>query len=269
MRVLLVDDEPLALTRLKIGFRDIPDTIVVGTAEDGETALTRIAELRPDVVVLDMKMPIRNGLDVARALSADDAPEVIFVTAYDQYAPEAFDVEAADYLLKPVHFDRLRIAVERARKRKAHREAGATIEELAGLVRALRERPEIDPPSLRKYESELWIPGTNGMTRVPVAAIMWIEAARDYALIHTSTRSFILRETMGALEERLDPALVLRVHRSAFVNPASVTAIRKLGKGLIALTLGNGHITPVGPSYTKAVVAALGARIPESQPQSF
>lgn len=266
MRILLVDDEPLALSRLKIGFREIPNTTVVGTASDGETALAQVAALRPDVIVLDMKMPLMNGLEVARALSVEDAPEVIFVTAYDQYAPEAFDVEAADYLLKPVHFDRLRIAVERARRRRASREAGVTIAELSSLVEALRERPDAEPSSSRKYETELWIPGANGMTRIPVAGIMWIEAARDYALIHTETRSFILRETMGALEERIDPRVVLRVHRSAFVNPSFVEAIRKLGKGLVALTLVNGHVVHVGPSYTKAVVAALGAR--GSQPQS-
>jgi two-component system, LytTR family, response regulator len=266
MRVLLVDDEPLALARLKVGFQEIADTVVVGTASDGESALAQVVALRPDVIILDMKMPLMNGLEVARALSAGDAPEVIFVTAYDQYAPEAFDVEAADYLLKPVHFDRLRIAVDRARKRRAAREAGATIAELTGLVQSLQQRPAADDSPLPAYESELWIPGAHGMTRVPVAGIMWIEAARDYALIHTATRSFILRETMGTLEERIDPAVVLRVHRSAFVSLSSVAAIRKVGKGLIALTLVNGHVVHVGPSYTKAVVAALGLQNSQNGP---
>jgi two-component system LytT family response regulator len=258
VKVLLVDDEPLALARLQAAFTDIPGTEVVGTASDGEAALQAVSGLRPDLVILDMRMPLRNGLEVARALKDEAAPEVIFVTAFDEYAAEAFDVEAADYLLKPFHFDRLRIGVERARRRRTLRESGALVAELASEIEALRERP--GPRPTDAYETEIWIPGSSGMTRVPVASIMWIEAARDYALLHTSVRSFILRETMGALEERLDPAVVMRVHRSAFVSPAAVRGFSRLGKGLIALTLVNDHVVPVGPSYTKAVLSALGAR---------
>lgn len=259
MKVLLVDDEPLALARLQAAFRDIDGTDVVGTASDGEAALRGVSGLRPDLMILDMRMPLRNGLEVARALKGDEAPEVIFVTAFDEYAAEAFDVEAADYLLKPVRFERLRIAVERARRRRALRKSGSLIAELTSELEALRDRPAVrQPPGT--YETEVWIPGSGGMTRVPVASIMWIEAARDYALLHTSVRSFILRETMGALEERLDPTVVMRVHRSAFVSPSAVRGFSRLGKGLIALTLVNDHVVPVGPSYTKAVLSALGAR---------
>lgn len=260
MRVLLVDDEPLALARLQVAFRDIPGTKVVGTAADGHKALLGVEALEPDLVVLDMRMPERSGLEVARALTGDKAPEVIFLTAFDQYAAEAFDVEAADYLLKPAHFDRLKVAVERARRRRESRHSGTRIAELTSVVEALRDRRVAEPSSGRTYDSEIWIPGSSGMARVPVTSIMWIEAARDYALLHTSSRSFIMRETMGALEERLDPAIVMRVHRSAFVSPPAVRGFSRLGKGLIALTLVNDHVVPVGPSYTKAVLASLGAR---------
>ncbi len=259
MKVLLVDDEPLALSRLRMAFADIPDCVVVGAAADGEKALRAVEELSPELLVLDMRMPSLSGLEVARALTGPTRPEVVFVTAFDQYATEAFDVEAADYLLKPVRFDRLRVAVDRARRRLASRDSGAVIAELTSVVESLTGRSGTEPQAGRTYETEMWIPGANGMTRLAVASIMWIEAARDYALIHTGARSFILRETMAALEERLDPSVVMRVHRSAFVSPPAVRSFNRVGKGLIALTLMNGHVVPVGPSYTKAVLAALGA----------
>lgn len=258
LRVLLVDDEPLALARLEVGFRDIPDTVVAGFARNGEEALVRIRALRPDVVILDVKMPLRDGLEVARTLVGDDAPEVVFVTAYEQFAPGAFEIEAADYLLKPIRFDRLRVAVERARRRRAARAAGARIEELESAVDALRGGTRAGVAS-SAYESELRVPGPQGAVRVATASIVWIEAARDYVILHTVARSLILRETMARMQERLDPAQALRVHRSAFVNPAAVTGIQRLGKGQIAVVLPDGQAITVGPNYSQGVLGALTA----------
>ncbi|HYC98147.1 LytTR family DNA-binding domain-containing protein [Brevundimonas sp.] len=259
MRVLLVDDEPLALARLEVGFREIADARIVGFARNGEEAIAQIGSLRPDVVILDVKMPLRDGLEVARTLDGDDAPEVVFVTAYEQFAPSAFEIEAADYLLKPIRFERLRVAVERARRRRAARDAGARIEELESVVDALRaDTRVVDDPA--PYESELWVPSLHGVVRVATASIVWIEAARDYVILHTAARSLILRETMGRMQERLDPALALRVHRSAFVNPAAVTGIQRLGKGQIAVVLSDGQAVTVGPNYSRRVLDALNAR---------
>jgi len=259
LRVLLVDDEPLALARLEVGFREIADARIVGFARNGEEAIAQIGSLRPDVVILDVKMPLRDGLEVARTLDGDDAPEVVFVTAYEQFAPSAFEIEAADYLLKPIRFERLRVAVERARRRRAARDAGARIEELESVVDALRaDTRVVDDPA--PYESELWVPSLHGVVRVATASIVWIEAARDYVILHTAARSLILRETMGRMQERLDPALALRVHRSAFVNPAAVTGIQRLGKGQIAVVLSDGQAVTVGPNYSRRVLDALNAR---------
>lgn len=257
MRVMLVDDEPLALERLQVFFQDIAGAEVVGSATDGEAAGAGIAALKPDLVILDVQMPAKSGLAVAAALAPADRPEIVFVTAFEQYAPDAFDVEAADYLLKPVRLDRLRQAVERARRRRSAREALSRAAELEGVVAELRASKP--PAGEIVYEDALWAPGRSGMVRVPIASVDWIEAAKDYVLLHTASRSHILRTTMGALEQRLDPAQMMRVHRSAFVRPGAVREVERLGKGLIALKLAGEATVQVGPNYARSVLERLGA----------
>lgn len=243
LRVLLVDDEPLALRRLETLFGDIDDVEVVGTASTGEEAEERIAALKPDLVMLDISMPQKSGIRVAADLVADPRPEIIFVTAFEQYAPDAFEVDAADYLLKPVRFDRLRQAVERARRRRAMRDAA--------------DRVASAPPEEIREEA-IWVQVASGNLRLPIAQIEWVEAARDYVLLHTSTRSHIHRISMTALEQLLDPQLLTRVHRSTFIRPALVKAVQRLGKGLIALEMEDGAIVQVGPSYVRVVLDRLG-----------
>ena len=226
MRVLLVDDESLALDRLDTFFSDIENVDVVGRARDGDEALEKIRELLPDLVILDVQMPGRNGLRTAADIEVEPKPELVFVTAHEHYAPDAFDVDAADYLLKPVRFDRLRQAVDRARRRREMREqaqrAGRLEEELAQVRAAgTPTRPEDDG---------FWVPERHGERRVPIDTIDWIEAARDYVLLHTSMRSHLLRITMAALEERLAGSPLLRVHRSAFVRPDKVTEVQRSGR---------------------------------------
>lgn len=245
LRVLIVDDEPLALERLKVAFRDIDGATLVGEAEDGEAAAQKIAELKPDLVLLDVQMPGLDGMSLAAKLGPVDRPEIVFVTAFNQYAPDAFDVEAADYLMKPVRFDRLKLAVERARRR---REARAAL--------AAMETPAADATA---YETEIWAPTTRGLARVPVEAIVWIEAAGDYAMLHADSRSYMIRATMSGLQGRLDPGQLARVHRSAFVRLALVESVKRLGKGLIALVLPDGSEVHVGPNYTQDVLAQLKA----------
>jgi DNA-binding LytR/AlgR family response regulator len=242
LRTLLVDDEPLALERLRVFFRDIPGTEVVGTARDGREAAEAIERLKPDLALLDIQMPEQNGLRVAATLPPEDRPEIIFVTAFEQYAPDAFEVEAADYLLKPVRFDRLWQAVERAKRRRR--------------MRALADRAEASPAGESREEG-LWVPTRAGAVFVPVEAIDWIEAQRDYVMLHTATRSHILRISMRALEEKLDPGQLMRVHRSAFARPGNVVEVQRLGRTINALVLKDGAIVQVGPNYSKAVAERL------------
>lgn len=243
LRVLIVDDEPLAIDRLREFFRDIEEVEVIGDASDGKSAAEAIAALKPDLVMLDIQMPERSGMAVAADLPVEGRPEIIFVTAFEHYAPDAFEVEAADYLLKPVRFDRLRQAVTRARRRRALLEAAA--------------RAGTGASAQSPWHDAIWVQVRSGTVRVPVDMIDWIEAAKDYVLLHTQTRSYLHRSSMSALEGILDPAQLMRVHRSSFVRPARVEGIERLGKGLIALKLSDGAVVAVGPNYTKDVLKRM------------
>lgn len=253
MRVLLVDDEALALDRLRTLFDDIEDVDVVGAAADGDQALAMIASEAPDVVILDIQMPGRNGLRTAAELDAETRPEIIFVTAHEHYAPDAFEVDAADYLLKPVRFDRLRQAVNRARRRREQREQAARSGRLAEEVEALKSRTG----ARASEDAGFWVPERSGHRWVPMETIGWIEAARDYVLLHTDTRSHMLRATMSALEEKLKDTGLMRVHRSAFVRPGKVAEVRRANRSL-TLVLDDGAHVQVGPSYADALTDMLG-----------
>ena len=239
MRVLLVDDEPAALERLQALLAQLADVTVIGSAPDGSSALKAIEADRPDLVLLDIQMPELNGLTVAAKIPVAHRPEIVFVTAFEMYAPDAFEVEAADYLLKPVRFDRLRQAIERARLRQM-----------------LRSQLTLITPA-EAHGDGIWVQTRHGHVRVLLLEIDWIEAAGDYVMLHTATRSHIHRATMNALERKLNPAELTRVHRSAFVRPARVTEVKRLGKGLISLVLQDGVNVAVGPSYVNAVTERL------------
>lgn len=241
MRVLLVDDEPAALERLKALLAQLTDLTIVGMASDGAAALAAIQAEKPDLVLLDVQMPELNGLTVASRLPADQRPEIVFVTAFEMYAPDAFEVDAADYLLKPVRFDRLRQAIERARRRQM-----------------MRTQLTLTTETDAADTDGIWVQTRQGHVRVLIREIDWIEAAKDYVLLHTPTRSHMHRITMTALERQLDPQRLIRVHRSAFVAPDRVREIRRTGRGLASLVLIDGVMVQVGPTYLPTVMARLG-----------
>jgi DNA-binding LytR/AlgR family response regulator len=252
LRTLLADDEPLAIERLTFLLGDIAGTEVVGTASNGREAAEKIAELKPDLVFLDVQMPEQNGLRVAAGLAPEERPEIVFVTAFEQYAADAFEVEAADYLLKPVRFDRLWQAVERAKRRKYLRRIAERAEELDAGAGAEETRSA--------HEDGIWVQTRTGATFVPIEAIDWIEAQRDYVMLHTATRSHIVRMSMRSLEEKLDPKQLMRVHRSAFARPSNVVEVQRMGRSIGALVLRDGAIVQVGPSYAGNVAERLKLR---------
>lgn len=250
LRVLLVDDEPLALERLEALIADFPDIEVVGKALDGLEAAEKIEADPPDLALLDIQMPHRDGMSLAKALKGSPQTDVVFVTAFHQFAVEAFDVDAVDYLLKPVEPGRLKLALDRARRRRT---AGP------------RPEPVLEPldaaTGSEPYSGTVWVRRPRGLVRVELTDVEWIEAARDYVLLHTLSRSHMYRTTMEALSRRLDPALMVRVSRSAFVRRDAVVRAQRRGRGSLVLELTDGAEVPVGNTYTHAVSREFGMKI--------
>jgi DNA-binding LytR/AlgR family response regulator len=236
LRVLIVDDEPLARRRLEILLREQPAVELVGAASDGAAARRMIAELTPDVVLLDIKMPGLTGLELLDALGPE-APIVIFVTAFDRFALDAFDRAAFDYLLKPVEPARLAASLARARAALAERAAADRVRELEEVLLNLRSGPAVPAPG--GYDREIWIQERGGRTSLPIAVIDWVAAERDYVRIHAGARSYLVRQSIGALAARLDPKLFIRVHRSSLVRADRIVRIRHAaGRGAVSLSTG-------------------------------
>jgi two-component system, LytTR family, response regulator AlgR len=236
----VVDDEPLAVERLQLLLARCQAVELAGTANDGEAAL-RIAEaIKPDVVLLDIAMPGMDGIDVARALSDSSVnPAIVFVTAFDNFAVAAFDVAAIDYLMKPVQVDRLERALARVR---AWLEGGGTA------------------PSNKqtKHVEEFWVPDHSGLVRIAASDIERVTAERDYMRLHVGPRSWLIHRTIGKLEEDLDPALFLRVHRSVIVRKDTVTGLYRDEAGHWTARLRDGAEQRIGRSYIDDVKRFAG-----------
>lgn len=257
-RVVVVDDEPLAIRGLKISLARVPGVALVGTARDGVEALEVIGREKPDIVLLDILMPRMDGLALAEALAVEDGPAVIFVTAYGQYAIDAFELAAVDYLMKPVTLPRLRAAIKRALARLEADSAQQRVAEMQRVIEGFRTSAagELEGGAGRS----LWISDPRGRTRVPLASVDWFEAQRDYVKIHAGSETYIQRGTLADLESKLDPATFQRIHRSAIVNLQAVRALRRRAWSLCAVTLRTGEEAPIGRSY----LAGLKARLKQS-----
>lgn len=242
MKALIVDDEPLAVERMQILCARLPGLQLVGTAIDGEAALRLIEALTPDLVFLDIAMPGLTGIDVANALEGRvDAPSVVFVTAFDQFAVAAFDAAAVDYLLKPVAPDRLERAVARVAERR-QRSADAPLE--AAMPRSA-------------FAREFWVPNRGELARVSVDDIDRIEAERDYMRLVAGSRSWLIHETIGALQARLDPDAFVRIHRSAIVRKSRIERLAHDGQGNWTAELTGGHNQRIGRTYLASVRGAI------------
>jgi len=239
LRILVVDDEPLAVERLQLLLARLPAVTVAGTANDGEAALRIAQAVAPDLVLLDIAMPGMDGIDVARALSESAVdPAIVFVTAFDNFAVAAFDVAAIDYLMKPVQPDRLERALERVR---AH---------LAGGGREAR-------PAARHVE-EFWVPDHSGLVRIAARDIERITAERDYMRLHVGQRSWLIHRTIAKLEEELDPAMFIRVHRSVMLRRDTITGLYRDEAAHWTARLKDGGEQRVGRSYVDAVKRFAG-----------
>ena len=254
--ILLVDDEPLALRRLEIICRQISGCEVVGTADNGQAAISLIADLKPDIVLLDVHMPVLDGFGLLRELPDNSPPQIIFVTAYDHYGPRAFEESAVDYLLKPVEIGRLEQAIGRARARKEAASAADRLEEMELLVAKLR-RAAARSHSAPRWEREIWIKDRTRAYRVNADTVEWVEAARDYVVLHTGDRNHIMRETMAGMEERLGPGPFIRTHRSAIVNMDHVREVVRKPSGAMTLRMMSGAKVPVGRRQASGIYEKL------------
>ena len=222
IKALIVEDEPLARERLRNLLAAERDVVIVGESADGRSAVSAIREHRPDLVFLDVNMPELNGFGVIETIGPDRMPAVIFVTAYDQFAVRAFDAHALDYLLKPFDADRFRTAVARARETLRHRDEGQINSRLDALLDEVR-RPD--------YLERIAVRVSGKIVLLRTDEIEWIGAEGNYARLHTSSQSHLIRETMGALEAKLDPARFLRIHRSTIVNTDAIAELEPLYQG--------------------------------------
>ncbi len=215
MRALIVDDERLARRGVVLRLKKLDDIEIVGECSDGLSAVQKILELSPDVVFLDIQMPGMDGFEVLRALPKENLPNVIFLTAYEQHALRAFEVHALDYLLKPVDDERFAAAVDRARN------LGDSVSKVRMSDRILRMLGR----DSEKYTSRFAVRTGSRLQIVHVEDIVWVSAAGDYTELHVRGRSHLLRETMNSLEQRLDPAKFLRIHRSRIVRTDSIVEL--------------------------------------------
>ncbi len=227
---LIVDDEPLAIERLQLLCARQPDINLVGTASDGEAALRLAEQLNPDLLLLDIAMPGMDGLEVAKNLSEKgQSPAIIFVTAFDKFAVEAFGVAAIDYVLKPVESERLSLAVSRVRERKVV--TAGTAEE---------ESP---------WAEEFWVPYKSELRRIASSEIDRVEAERDYMRLHVGSASYLLHQTISGLEERLNPAEFVRLHRSHLVRKDWISGLRHDGGGIWMACLKCGTEIRIGRTH--------------------
>ncbi|HUP90387.1 MAG TPA: LytTR family DNA-binding domain-containing protein [Longimicrobiales bacterium] len=216
MRALIVDDEPLGRERLRMHVVNDPRIEIVGEAADGKEAIEQIDALQPDLVFLDVQMPEFDGFEVVRALDAEKMPQIIFVTAYDEYAVRAFDVNAVDYVLKPVDPVRLKTAIDRAIATRG------VDQKLHALLRSVQTTKFLKRIVVREKGAAFFL---------PIQDVDWVEAAGNYVKVHAVGKAFLLRQSLKDFEEQLDPEQFARVHRSAILNIGSVVRIEPWSRG--------------------------------------
>lgn len=235
LRTLIVDDEPLGAERLQILCSAIPEIRLVGSAADAAAALRLVDAMAPELLLLDITMPGLSGIELAAQLADRKMrPQIVFCTAYDAFAVAAFDVEAVDYLLKPIDPARLNRAVARA---LANRDAPIVTHQLGD------------------WATEFWVPHRGEILRLDAADIERVEAERDYMRLHAGARSYLIHVTIAALEQRLDPAQFIRLHRSTIVKRSCIQGLRRDPGGAWSATLTNGQSVAIGRTYLDAARA--------------
>jgi two-component system, LytTR family, response regulator len=242
-RALIVDDEPFARASLRALLEREPDAITIFEARNGHEAVSLILGERPDVVFLDVQMPEMSGFDVIRQVGAAAMPDVVFVTAHDQFAIQAFEINALDYLLKPVSEERFAEALQRTRSHLQQR--GGDTERITSLLETLASPPK----TLARIAVR-----SAGKTRfVDLKDVLWIQAAENYVQLHTAKSRHLVHATLQSMLERLDPEVFVRIHRSGIVNVRHVMQIEAAAPGEYVLTLDNGFSIQSSRTYGEVI----------------
>lgn len=258
IRALIVDDEPLAREGLTLLLAEHPDVEITGQCANGAEAIRQIQSQHPDLVFLDIEMPRVDGFAVLEALAPDRLPFVIFVTAYDQYAVDAFNVHAIDYLLKPIKSERLRSSLDRLRERLQERDLKANSRKLGELLEQLHSLNGRHRQADTHDNGRIIVRSHGHVYFLQPGDIIWVEASGDYVTIHTETRSHLLRETMRNMESRLGPHGFQRIHRSAIINLGCVHELSSNRGNDYSVVLTNGTVLNLGRSYRESLYASLG-----------
>lgn len=231
MRVLIVDDEPLARMGVVHRLRRFKDVDIVGECGDGVSAVEGILERSPDVVFLDIHMPDLDGFEVLHSLPKETVPAVIFLTAYPQHVLRAFDVHALHYLVKPIDDARFADAVNRARDQVNSEQRAETAQQMMKMLCGT---------SSNRYISRLTVRTGSRIQIVTAEDIEWLGAAGDYVELHVNGCCLLLRETMASLEQRLDPAQFIRIHRSRIVRSQRIVELRSIENREFTVKLSDG-----------------------------
>ncbi len=242
IRTLIVDDEPLARERIKRFLASERDLELVGECAEGHEAVAAIRTLKPDLVFLDIQIPELDGFGVLKAVGVAEMPAVIFVTAYDRYALQAFDVNALDYLLKPYNRERFRKAVERARAHLSNGAKGELNERLLSLLENFKSEPS-------RHLERLMIKSSGRVFFLRTEELDWIEAEGNYLRLHVGRESHLVRETMNRLASKLNPDKFLRIHRSTLVNIERIKELQPLFSGDYVVILRDGKQLTLSRSY--------------------
>jgi len=264
VRALIVDDEELGRRMLRSLLSADEDVQVVGEAASAAEARRQIAEQQPDLVFMDIEMPGGSGLELLQQIG-EPLPYVIFVTAHPEFALPAFEVHAADYLVKPVQRQRFVGSVLRAKQRIAERRVAGLARQIAGAVGgngAPAARPEPPPPD-QKYADQMTIRVRRRMFSLEVNDISWIQGASQYSRVHTKSGEYLLSRTLASLECELDPRKFFRIHRSAIVNAAHVREVRSSGDGRYNIYLHGGQALPMGRArreILERLLSGIGGR---------
>lgn len=247
LRLLIVDDEPLVREGIRNGLSTMTNVEIIGECSSGIEAIAGISAHRPDLVLLDVQMQDCAGLEVIERIGPRSMPSVIFVTAYDEYAVKAFELNAVDYLLKPFDESRLRISIERAAERITHQNNERLVEGLQALL----ETREV------KWPERIIVRSGEHFDLVPVDSIEWIESANNYVQLHCGSKNFLHAESMTSLELRLDPSKFLRIHRGRIINLTRVLGMRSKMSGTYEIELRSGIRLTSGRQYKDLVQIRL------------